>query len=517
MKANLQMNIRLAILAAAFAGAAALIYEIVATKALFYFFHESTHSVSSVVATFLTGLAIGAYLISRKISTIQNKRSVFAGMQLVIGIYALFILPRFNLVPTALELIYRLLGSTPSLLLTSKVITSVIYLLIPTVLMGASFPLIVSIVIKSLEEAGRRIGIVYFFDLLGAVIGSLLAGFILLPRYGISATYFLGGVLSFLAAFLVLFGERKIVMAKAGGVAVLALLGSLVITNPFNLDTVTVLEEKGGFVFEKYFTQKDVLFAKESPFGEVRVVRDPEYENDLVLYINRREQCFSSISPSEKEVASSTLAGVEGDNLRVLNIGLGCGLTLDALAKDPRVAEVHVVEINPVVFEAAEYFSEYNDNVLKNEKLEDGGFIDDGFRYLASTPEVYDAIVVDIENPLIVHSSPLYTVEFFQEVGDSLSERGVFGLWAYKGGPEYLSVIYYSLRTAFQSVYLIQEDVFGEYFFIGSNKKLDPDALGVKGSDISRLQFLKRIKNYQLNTLNHPVLEYEFRIFEESK
>ena len=514
MKTSLHMNVRLAILAAALTGAAALIYEIVATKALFYFFNQSTYSVSSVVATFLAGLAIGAFLISLKISTIQNKRDVFAGMQILIGLYALFVLPRFDLVPEVLDFIYGLTGSNSSFLLPSKVITSTLYLLIPTILIGASFPLIISIVVTRIKEVGKEVGIVYSFDLLGAVIGALIAGFVLLPHFGISATYFLGGLLSFLAAFLVLIGEKRVLMARAGAVTGFAFLGLFVFMNPFTIDTVTVLEERDGFLFEKQFEKKDVLFAKESAYGEVRIVRDPDYKNDLVLYLNRRAQCFSSISPSEQDVARSTLAGVPGEGLKTLNVGLGCGMTLSALAEDPRTEEVHVVEINPVVYEAAEYFSEYTNDVLRSEKLEGGTITEDGFRYLATTDELYDAIVVDIENPLIIHSSPLYTVEFFQEVSESLTDRGVFGLWAYQGEPQYLAIIYRSLRAAFPRVYMIRAEVRGDYYFISSQRDLDPVALGVKVDDIARQQFINAMQGTKLNTLDHPVLEYEFSVRE---
>src|SRR5260221_9573940 len=79
---------------------AALIYEICATQILFFYFIESSYSLAIVLATFLTGLGIGSFMIYHFQEKLINKKIVFGIAQLIISAYAFFILTNLSkLVP----------------------------------------------------------------------------------------------------------------------------------------------------------------------------------------------------------------------------------------------------------------------------------------------------------------------------------------------------------------------------------------------------------------------------------
>jgi spermidine synthase len=112
----------------------------------------------------------------------------------------------------------------------------------------------------------------------------------------------------------------------------------------------------------------------------------------------------------------------------VLVIGCGAGITACAVSVDPRVEQVTLVEIEPLVPEAAsEYFSEYNFDVIRNKKVR--LYIDDGRHYLVTTKEHFDAITTDPLDPWVKGAANLYTKEFFETARQRLNPGGVITVY----------------------------------------------------------------------------------------
>jgi spermidine synthase len=192
------------------------------------------------------------------------------------------------------------------------------------------------------------------------------------------------------------------------------------------------------------------VFEKPSPYGMVSV-------RDGTLYIDNWEQCSTKYASdaSERNMADYAIHATGGGNqeLRVLNIGLGCGLTAKRALTYPRVS-LDVAEINPVVVEANRLLSD----VQGKERFT--LIVEDGLQYLRANDHPYDSILIDIEDPRIVHSSNLYTVEAFKLVAERLQDGGVLAFWTFAkpdGDPtlvaRYKDILYYSLREAFPYVY----------------------------------------------------------------
>jgi spermidine synthase len=108
----------------------------------------------------------------------------------------------------------------------------------------------------------------------------------------------------------------------------------------------------------------------------------------------------------------------------VLVIGCGAGITAGAVSIDPRVQRVTIVEIEPLVPNAAAaYFSKENFDVLKNPRVEVR--IDDGRHYLLTTAERFDAVTADPLDPWVKGAANLYTKEFFEAVKGRLNPGGI--------------------------------------------------------------------------------------------
>ncbi|PLX88713.1 MAG: hypothetical protein C0618_03655 [Desulfuromonas sp.] len=420
--------------------ASGLIYEVVATDQLFFYFSRSTYSVSTVLAVFLSGLGVGSFLVHKYRDRIKNPAFWFGWSQILIAIYVVAVL-------------VHLTSIIPNIGTVGIVGASFVLLLVPTVMLGAVFPLAGSMIGAGKDMAG----LVYFIDLLGAVAGTLLAGFWLIPVYGNDFALYFGVLLNLLAA-LVLFRKA---LVRSLCVAACTLIVLLMYKTAF-MEAGTIGE----------------TFTKSSPYGLVEV-------REGTLFIDGRDQCAESYSTtaSERMVVTFSLEPFASRDIDVLNIGLGCGLTLQKVV-DRVDKRVDVVEINPVVVEAEPYLSDILDNQQVNL------IVDNGLSYLRNSQKKYDSIILDIENPAVIHSSDLYTVEAFEIIRDSLNEDGVFGLWTYACRSDvYYELIYNSLKYLFPYVYKITDNI-----YIASKK-----VLGYQ-------PYKRNFKTFEVNSIKKKIL-----------
>lgn len=456
---------RMALIAISISGMSALIYEVVSSKVLLFLFSESTYSIATVLVSFMLGLAVGSYTISKLIERIKNKRLVFALIQLTIALYGILVLSRYEFL---FQLIPYMEGS---FFMTTmlKFLIGIAVLSIPTYMLGASFPLVASMYIGR-KHKESRIGIFYTSDLIGAMLGSFLAGFIFLPIFGLKTSVLIAGMLNIVNAFL--FMKKRLILPVVCIVFIFLL--TLLPSNP-------------------QVSESGTIFSKNSPFGEISVVKN----NSKVLYIDNRVQCASN-SVSERNIASIGLSFFDTPP-SVLNIGLGCGMTLSSILKND-INEVDVVEINPVVVEAQRLFSEETNYPFLNNKT--NLIIDDAWHFVHVSDKKYDAIIMDVEDPTILISSPLYTDEFFKEVKKDLNDNGVFAVYGYEYDYDYLNVLYHTFRSSFNYVY-IKKDM-GVALIFSSQMPLQ---IELTSEEINMINKLQDETEFEINTINKMVLQ----------
>jgi len=409
------INIRIQTALALSAGSA-LIYEVVATHILFFYFVESSYSIATVLSVFLFGLAAGSLTIHYLLNRIKNKRLLFAVFQIIIALYAFFILSNLR-------------DILPNISTWGTVVTSVIILLVPTYFLGAVFPLAGYIFKKEKKEI---IGLVYSSDLFGAILGSLFAGFLLIPYLGARVTVVFGAILNLISAIIIFPKKQKIIPV---------LLIFLFIGSTFNFPSLTTDKPYLTYEEEQYYKDGYQFYAQ-SPYGLIAVKND-------TLFIEGRGQCLFCYQEDNSERMMTVYALdplKDFSDLYVLNIGLGCGGTLEkALEYDTKA---DVVEINEKVVEANKVMTD----ILQNPRV--NLIIDDGLHYIRNCNKKYDSILIDIENPTVAHSSNLYTVDAFEIISNSLVDVGTFSLWCFLNvNDRYYDILYYSLKEAFPYAY----------------------------------------------------------------
>ena len=169
----------------AVSGAAALAYEVIWTRELSIVLGSTTYALSSMLATFMLGLAVGG-LLGGKIADRSARPLVWlAACEIGIGALGLAGTLLIRIMPAAYLALYRAVHLAPIAYYAVQIGLCSLVMLGPTVLMGMTFPLVTRVVVGSFEEVGGAVGRAYGANTLGAVAGSLLTGFVLIPALGL--------------------------------------------------------------------------------------------------------------------------------------------------------------------------------------------------------------------------------------------------------------------------------------------------------------------------------------------
>ncbi len=183
----------IAVLALCFllSGFAALVYQTAWTRQFALVFGTSELAVATVLAAYMGGLALGAWAAERWLPRISRPVLLYAGLELGIGASAAVLVPALLLASDGL--LRAMLGNQSGPPDSTQAATSFFYLAsafvvlaIPTVLMGATLPLLARHLVRAESEIGSRIGLLYAMNTVGAVGGALFTAFWLLPQLGLT-------------------------------------------------------------------------------------------------------------------------------------------------------------------------------------------------------------------------------------------------------------------------------------------------------------------------------------------
>jgi spermidine synthase len=169
-------------------GATSLVYETVWERQLHLVFGTSQVAVSTVLAAFMTGLALGGFGGAKWADTVKRPIRAYAWLEAMIGIYALLFPTLVDLVQPVYQGFYHAFEPSPTVFGAFQFLILGLMLLPPTFCMGMTLPLLSRFATTATAESGERVGRLYGANTIGAVLGTGLAGFYLLPTIGLSAT-----------------------------------------------------------------------------------------------------------------------------------------------------------------------------------------------------------------------------------------------------------------------------------------------------------------------------------------
>jgi len=476
------MNLRkLILIAFVFSGAAALIYEVTWTRPLQFVLGSTIYTTSIIFAAFMAGLSLGSIIISKFVDKIKNLPRAYALMELSIGIYGALLLLIFNLLPRLYRFIFTL-HENFYLFELSQFLLTFLVLLIPTTLMGATFPIIVKFYTK--EKIGKGIGEIYSANNIGAIIGSFSAGFLLIPLLGIKASIILAAIINIVIAIFILFVVSKNLFKKLIPIVVVLFL-ILIYTGNYDIDEIHTSGFSARFPKE-VIKAGETLYYKEGIHATVTVKE--LVPRGLALFINGKGQGSTVVTDLRVNFLLAYLPLVlKQESEKILVLGLGTGTTSGQIAQ---IKNVTTIEIEPAVVDATKHFLFMNLNVLKNPNH--NLIIADGRNYLMKSKENYDVIIPEPCDPWQSFSSALYSKEFFELGKKHLSEEGIYIQWVpiYELDIEDFKSFYKTFNSVFPHVVAfvnIKEDEellvklrTSEIILIGSKEKIKLDEEKIK-------------------------------------
>ncbi|MBI2990857.1 MAG: fused MFS/spermidine synthase, partial [Deltaproteobacteria bacterium] len=191
-----------------FSGAAGLIYEVVWTRMLTQIFGNTTYAIATVLSAFMAGLALGSYSFGRIADRGKNDFLLYGILEAGVGVYGFLVPWLFALGQRLYIPLYGLNDSTPFLFNLLLFVLSFFLLVLPTLLMGATLPVLSRFFVRSFAQLGRRVGDLYATNTMGAVLGCGFAGYYLIPALGMRATVYTAAGVNLLIAVIILIVDR---------------------------------------------------------------------------------------------------------------------------------------------------------------------------------------------------------------------------------------------------------------------------------------------------------------------
>ena len=179
-------------------GAAGLIYQVVWSRELVLLFGNTSQAISTIVTAFLFGLGAGALAGARLARGTRNPLRGYALLELCVAVLAAGLPSLLPLLGTVYAGAYSSL--TPGTLALVRFALAFVAIVPATFAMGATLPMLTAHLVRSIDQAGARIGRLYAANTIGAVAGTILAGFVLIELLGLAETSFIAVGLNLAAA-----------------------------------------------------------------------------------------------------------------------------------------------------------------------------------------------------------------------------------------------------------------------------------------------------------------------------
>ncbi len=472
----------------ALSGFLALVFEVAWSRALILVFGSSVYSFSTMLTTFLVGIALGSMIVSRFIDRVRNPVLLYSVLTACMGLLVLLTTPAIGMLPDLAVRLYKPGTTSWASIELLNFSMSFVVMLPATLMSGGLFPVVSRVFMHRRKfEIGRTIGDVYAYNTIGGILGSLITGFLLVPFLGIERTLHYGGVACVLSAALLLLiavpaAPLRKVTAAAAVVVVALLLPPLFPSWDTQVLNMGVYRNTGNFVQGLEATRAgglaglnqgiETIFYKEGHAATVAVTRDPQ--GLLVLRINGKAD-GSSGGDSYTQVLSGILPLLYvQDPKTALVIGLATGMTAGSTLSMP-LERVDCIEISSEVVEASHFFDKVN-----NRPIEQPNFrlhVLDGRTWLMAMPQRYDVIVCEPSNPWQTGNANLFTQDFYRMARNRLTDQGVFCQWLplYDVNDEQYRILLSTFKSAFPytDLWMWMSDT----ILIGSNQPLHMDYL----------------------------------------
>jgi spermidine synthase len=397
-------------------------YELIWMRSIVFLLGGFTYIFSAVLTIYLVGNVIGAWIGSILSKYLKLPAAGYGFSLICLGTFGIAYVPWLTLWSMKKASLFTSLFGTVSnnsfVIFTIMILLSSIFLfIIPAIIMGIGFPLALQAWNNYRHHVGQSTGTMYGANTIGAVLGGILTGFLLIPLIGVQYSItFLGLTGIWLGTIIiVMFTNRNRFAGRIVWLIIAAGLTSTVFTIPSDLFIKKLVNIRNT----------RLIAAKEGVTTTVSVHEG--IEGDLTIATSGIPVAGDSLRSVQKILGHLGLL-LNPNATEVLSVGFGSGETTACMALH-KPNRIDAVEISPELVDMAiEFFPHLNlgDQLDKNVNM----IYMDAKNYLHLTEKKYDLIINDCIDPRVVaDNASLYTKEYFSSALDHLKPKGVFATY----------------------------------------------------------------------------------------
>jgi spermidine synthase len=428
---------KLALALYAVAGGIALGYEVSWSQAIIQFMSTRSFAFAIVLATYLGGLVLGSAIYSRFADKVRRPWRVFgiliasAGLLALVGTAGVgkgFIF----LLYYAGQAAYTASSSVMAEMCARFIVAAIIVILPAALFLGAAFPAALRLAVDA-GYVGRDVGAVVALNTAGGILGTLVTGFIMIPRFGVIRSLAVLAVMAALVAIIAALREPTSFIGKQPPKSTTGILRAwpvlaigavtaciAILTPPQKLvDLIPHMHGSAG----------TVIFHEDNPGGTVAVVQEPPGPTSFRrLFIQGVSNSGDSL-PSLRYMRLQTFIPLlihTGEPHSALVIGLGTGITAGAMLRYPGLDVRVCDELLPGVIRSTKLF-EGNFDVASAPGIEIRHR--DGRRDLLQSEQRYDVITLEPPPPSAAGVVNLYSSDFYTLAAKRLEPGGIFAQW----------------------------------------------------------------------------------------
>lgn len=487
--APLPWTVKAVLITFAISGSLAMICEVAFTRALLMVIGSTTYAFAVMLSTFLIGLSLGSLWTARFVDRLSRPVLSLAVTQIMIGIVGFASLRVFNLLPWWNLQLASALHANADIGMLIRYMLAGLVLLPLTLCLGAAFPIVVKCCTAELNKVGRSVGTVYSVNTIGAIIGSLAAGFLLIPNYGTETALIVSCAGNgFLAMFLLSTQQKVLKRSEKIAAWVVAFLTFFY---PVKAPTVwdhTLLShaqsERRKLAMNQALHYPDLYSLMKSLENSCRLLyyKDGASSTVAVLEYTIQGHPTHSLVTNGHVDGSDTadmpiqclLTGypllIKPDTKTVCVVGWGTGVSTGIATRFP-VQSITAVELEPAVLEGSRHFHRVNHSPERDPRVKVE--FNDGRNFLMATKQKYDLLVSEPSNPWQAGVCNLFTREYFHICHERLNPGGVLSIWlqTVEVPPENIRGVMRSLTDEFKHV-IVMRVTAGNVIIMASDQPL---------------------------------------------
>jgi spermidine synthase len=410
-------------------GVISLALEVVWFRVLTLFLRPTVYGFAVMLATILTGIALGSYIVTPLLDRRRRWVSVLAALELATAVAIVLSFTPLSRINDVWRYLDPYLSHVMPDYLVFPVAGSLIAILPTALLMGVAFPIglhLWTAGTAARHHEGARLGRFYSLNVGGAIAGSLTAGFVLLPAFGSRASLTILAAAAFASGLALLAASELSRRSRllVGSVAVIVFAAAVqAAPDPFD-----------AFVALRYPRQR--IIWKDESVTATAVVHQSGSERSLTVNGNHEASTGGAMSYVHHRIGHLGMS-VHPFARTALVVGLGGGATAGALSTHGDV-DVDVVELSESVVRAAPFFETINYGLLSRPNVHLR--LDDGRNFLMLTRRRYDVITADVIHPIFAGSGNLYSAEYFRLMRKVLNPGGLVVQWVAGTEAEYKAI-----------------------------------------------------------------------------